>query len=55
MKEIEAQLGLENIESTLCQELSKMQSQFKNQLLKFADLKKEVLDEDIPIIIKNSL
>ena len=25
------------------------------EFLKFADLKKEVLDEDIPIIIKNSL
>ena len=38
MKEIEAQLGLENTESTLCQKLSKMQSKFQNQLLKFADL-----------------
>ena len=29
MKEIEAQFGLENTESTLCQELSKMQSNFR--------------------------
>ena len=38
IKEIEAQLGLDNIDLTLCQELSKIQSIFQNQLLKFSDL-----------------
>jgi len=37
IKEIEAQLGLENIDP-LCHELSKIQSTFQNQLLKFSDL-----------------